>query len=49
MTKGVGLSTEELKERLLWVSETDIRALYRQTFIVKGEVRLTPLHHWRYL
>lgn len=49
LTKGVGLSMEDLSNRLLWVSETDIRTLYRQTMAMKGEVRLTPLHHWRYL
>ena len=49
MTVGVGLSADELSERTLWVSEKDIRTIFRESLAAKKSVMPQPLDHWRYL
>ncbi|HOO42827.1 MAG TPA: 5'-nucleotidase C-terminal domain-containing protein [Bacteroidales bacterium] len=49
MTVGVGLSADELPERTLWVSEKDIRTIFRESLAARNTVRPQPLDHWRYL
>ncbi|NLA16336.1 MAG: bifunctional metallophosphatase/5'-nucleotidase [Bacteroidales bacterium] len=49
MTEVLGMSPEELYDRILWVSETDVRAMYKESMVARKEIRLSPLYHWRYL
>jgi 2',3'-cyclic-nucleotide 2'-phosphodiesterase/3'-nucleotidase len=49
MTSGVGLTAEELPERTLWVSEKDIRTIFREYLAARSPVMPRPMDHWRYL
>jgi hypothetical protein len=49
MTVGVGLSANELPGRTLWVSEKDIRSIFRESLAARNTVMPQPLDHWRYL
>ena len=49
MTVGVGLSAEELPGRILWVSEKDVRTIFREYLTSRSPVMPRPMDHWRYL
>lgn len=49
MTVGVGLFATELPGRTLWVSEKDIRSIFRESLAARNTVMPQPLDHWRYL
>lgn len=49
MTAGIGLTPDELLGRIVWVSERDIRTIFRDELIARTQIRPRPLNHWRYL
>jgi 2',3'-cyclic-nucleotide 2'-phosphodiesterase/3'-nucleotidase len=49
MTTGIGLTPDELLGRIVWVSERDIRTIFRDELIARTQIRPRPLNHWRYL
>ena len=47
LTDGVGLTREQLKERIIKVYEKDLRTLITEWVKAKGVVHPLPTHHWK--
>lgn len=49
LTRGVGLTLEELHKRIIWESEKDIRSRLLEWKLTQSPYPGKPLNHWRYL
>lgn len=48
-TRGAGLSHEELRSRILYISEKDIRYHFIEYIREQGNIRAKAMNHWRFI
>ena len=49
LTKGAGLSKEEIKNRIIWQSERDQRHYLMEKIERDGRLKATVHHNWRFV
>lgn len=49
LTQGVGLSSKQLAQRVVWTSPHELRYYLEQALSLPGGVTARPLYHWRFV